>query len=95
MKNNKIISKKNSLNFVSDNYKMKENYKSRDLIVANLEYVSSVYNPNGTMIKTTKQKYIFEKINDSGKIRYREIFTGFIADTKNHCFDLPYVVNIK
>ena len=47
------------------------------------------------MIETTKQKYIFEITNIEGNIRYREIFTGFIADVEEHYFDLPYVVNIK
>ena len=36
------------------------------------------------------------KINENGKTRYREIFTGFIFDSNesSHYFDLPYVVNI-
>jgi len=84
-----------SLNFKSKNYNMSDNYKSSDLVIANLEYVSSAYTPNGPMVERTSQKYIFEKIKESGSIRYREIFTGFIADTENHYFDLPYVVNIK
>ena len=47
------------------------------------------------MIKQTEQKYIFELLNENGKIRYREIFTGFVADAEeSHYFDLPYVVNI-
>ena len=47
------------------------------------------------LFKTTKQRYIFEKIEEDGKVRYREVFTGFIADTESAYFDLPYVVNIK
>ena len=34
-------------------------------------------------------------LNENGKIRYREIFTGFVADAEeSQYFDLPYVVNI-
>ena len=40
------------------------------------------------------QKQIdWKKIKESGSIRYREIFTGFIADTENHYFDLPYATH--
>lgn len=87
--------KKESLNFKSDNYKMNDNYVTNNLVVANLEYISSEPTPYGPMVKQTKQKYIFELLNENGKIRYREIFTGFIADVEeSHYFDLPYVVNI-
>ena len=84
-----------SLKFKSENYKMKDNYNKDDLVVANLEYVMSAYTDFGPMVKTTKQRYIFEKIEEDGKVRYREVFTGFIADTESAYFDLPYVVNIK
>lgn len=87
--------KKESLNFKSDNYKLNDNYKTDNLVVANLDYISSKLTPYGPMVKQTKQKYIFELLNENGKIRYREIFTGFVADAEeNHYFDLPYVVNI-
>lgn len=87
--------KNNQLNFKSDNYKINDSYKTDDLVVANLEYISSEATPYGPMVKQTEQKYIFEMLNENGKTRYREIFTGFIADAEeNHYFDLPYVVNI-
>ena len=87
--------KNNQLNFKSDNYKINDSYKTDDLVVANLEYISSEATPHGPMVKQTEQKYIFELLNENGKIRYREIFTGFIADAEeSHYFDLPYVVNI-
>lgn len=86
----------NSAEVNSDNYKMQERYKSDNLVIGNLEYVSSEVTPFGPMVKQSTQKYIFEKINENGKTRYREIFTGFIADCKGYVcyFDLPYVVNI-
>ena len=85
----------NSLSFKSENYHMKDSYNSDDLIVANLEYISNEATPYGPMVIQTEQKYIFEILNESGKIRYREIFTGFIADAdESHYFNLPYVVNI-
>ena len=87
--------KKESLNFKSDNYKMNDNYVTNNLVVANLEYISSEPTMYGPMIKQTEQKYIFELLNENGKIRYREIFTGFVADAEeSHYFDLPYVVNV-
>ena len=94
-KRNKKSEAKDSLNFKSKNYNMSDNYKSSDLVIANLEYVSSSYTPNGPMVERTNQKYIFEKIKESENVRYREIFTGFIADTETNYFDLPYVVNVK
>ena len=47
------------------------------------------------MVETTKQKYIFEKVEENERERYREVFTGFVANTSEEYFDLPYVVNIK
>ena len=87
--------KNDQLNFKSDNYKMNDSYKTDDLVVANLEYISSEVTPYGPMVKQTEQKYIFEMLNENGKTRYREIFTGFIADAEeSNYFDLPYVVNV-
>lgn len=75
-------------------YKMKNNYSADKLIVANFERISSEATMYGPMVETTEQKYLFEiyKINGS-EIKYREIFTGFIANDKEKFFDLPYVVN--
>ena len=87
--------KNDSLNFKSENYQMKDSYNVDNLVVANLEYISSEVTPNGPMVKTTTQKYIFENLHENGKTRYREIFTGFIAESEGHYFDLPYIVNIK
>ena len=87
--------KNDSLNFKSENYQMKDNYNVDNLVVANLEYISSEATPYGPMVKKTTQKYIFEILNENGKTRYREIFTGFIADCEeSNYFDLPYAVNI-
>ena len=86
---------KNDLqSFKSEKYQMKESYNAKNLVVANLEYISSDSTPYGPVVKKTTQKYIFEVLNENNKERYREVFTGFIADSKNHYFDLPYVVNI-
>ena len=74
---------------------MQDSYKAANLVVANLEYISSEGTPYGPMVKTTTQKYIFEILNENSKNRYREIFTGFIVDSEErHYFDFPYVVNI-
>lgn len=86
--------KDDKINFKTDNYIMKDSYKTDNLVVANLEYVSSEVTPNGPMVKRTSQKYIFEMLIEEDEIRYRELFTGFIADEESHYFDLPYVVNV-
>ncbi len=84
--------KNNSLNLNNENYQMKDSYYSNNIVVANLEYISNDEMP---MVIQTNQKYIFEVINENNKIRYREIFTGFIADSEeSNYFNLPYVVNI-
>jgi len=92
--------RKNKNEFGDKNYKMKEYYEADNLIVAKLQIISGDYIEDGPMIETTEQKYIFEIIREKQKIRYREIFTGFITDniddTKEnninfHYFNLPYV----
>lgn len=84
------------LDFQTKNYQMNDTYKTENLVVGNLQYISSKYTGgSGPKVETTKQKYIFEKIEVDDNIRYREVFTGFIADTDSNYFDLPYVINIK
>ena len=86
--------KKEKLDFETQGYIMPDLLDSNNLVVANLEFVSNRVTTNGPMVETTGQKYIFEKINDNGKIRYREVFTGFIADNGGASyFNLPYVVS--
>ena len=75
-------------------YVMKDNYNVDDLMVGNFNYVSSNVTEGGIKEVQTDQKYFFEEVLDNGKIKYREIFTGFIADAEeNGYFDIPYVVN--
>lgn len=84
------------LDFGDNNYQMKDKYEANSLVVANLEIISNEITDFGSpKIETTKQKYIFEIIDDNNIVRYREIFTGFIADEKTKYFMLPYVTNIK
>ena len=79
--------------FGDEEYQMKDNYDTSKLVIARLKRVSRGYVTGGPMIKTTCQKYIFEVIEDrrGEEIRYREVFTGFIADSKAENFNLPYV----
>lgn len=86
---------KSTLNFKTENHSMNDNYNSENLVVANLEYVSSEYTDYGPMVKRTKQRYLFEKVEGEEGVRYREVFTGFVANTQEEYFDLPYAVNIK
>ena len=84
---------KEKLNFETQGYIMPEFFNSDNLVIANLEFVSNRVTTNGPMVETTEQKYIFERINDNGKERFREVFTGFVADSNEAAyFNLPYVV---
>lgn len=85
----------NIVDFKTKNYEMSESYESANLVVANLQYISSRYTDYGPMVETTKQKYIFEVITQEEETRYREVFSGFVANDKEEFFDLPYVVNVK
>ena len=87
--------KKENLDFETYGYIMPELFDSNNLVVANLEFVSNRVTTNGPMVETTEQKYIFERISDNGKERFREVFTGFVADNGDaKYFNLPYVVSI-
>lgn len=79
--------------FGTDNYKMKDYYDADNLVVANLQRLSSTVTEFGPMIETTEEKYIFEVIAIEEEIKYREVFTGFIANDYKEYFDLPYVVS--
>lgn len=90
--------------FGDNEYSMKEKYNTNELIVANLQRISSAYVPYGPIIETTNQKYIFEKIENNNNIKYREIFTGFITEcldntdkneTTIQFFGFPYVYKPK
>ncbi len=84
------------LDFENIGYVMPDYFDSDNLVVANLEYVSNRVTSCGPMVETTSQRYLFEKIDENGKIRYREVFTGFVADSGEAAyFNLPYVVFIK
>ena len=91
---------KNKLIFEEKNYKMKKEFDANNLLVGNLETITSGNIYDSPMIKITKQKYIFELRKDG---KYREIFTGFLADKVNNTengisfkyFDLPYINNIE
>ena len=88
--------KKKKAEIVKDNcYSMIDEYDSSNLVVGNLQYLSSKIDSGGPSLRTTRQKYIFEKIEQDGKTMYREVFTGFVADSEeSNCFDLPYVISI-
>ena len=92
---------KKKLVFEEKNYKMKKEYSADKLFVGNLETISSYgIDEDGPVVKITKQKYIFELKKDG---KYREIFTGFLAEKVNNAengisfkyFNLPYVNNIE
>ncbi len=77
-------------------YSMKDYYKSRNLVIGNLSYISNQSDAYEPMVITTAQKYIFETIDDEDSIKYQEIFTGFVASEEDlQFFNLPCVVNIE
>lgn len=91
---------KKKLVFEEKNYKMKKEYDADKLLVANLETITGDNIEEGPMIKITEQKYIFELKKDG---KYREIFTGFLAENADDSKDgisfkyfyLPYATNIE
>ena len=96
-------SKENSIDLGDKNYKMKDFYNAEDIFVGCFERVSSRIDMDdldfGPNIETTEQKYFFEKIKEDGKIKYREIFTGFITesmfDSESSYFNFPYICEIS
>ena len=80
---------------LSKSYNMEESYLTADIVVGNLEYVSSAYTPHGPMVETTKQKYFFRLVEDGEDQKYQELFTGYVTNTESQYFDVPYVVNVK
>jgi len=64
--------------------------KDDSLIVACLNRCLDEVMKFGPMYETTEQKYIFEPVVDGDNIKYREIFTGFIANVGLEYFMLPY-----
>lgn len=65
----------------NNDYQMKKSYNADTLVVANLQRLLMDKETFESKSEITEQKYLFELINDNGKSRYREIFTGFIIDT--------------
>lgn len=88
---------KSYINFLPpENYVMNEMYDAEKLVVGKLEYISSEVTEFGPMIKKTNQNYIFEPTIIDDVIKYKEVFTGFVAgDKEEGYFDLPYVVDIE
>lgn len=84
-----MFGKNNS--FGDKGYQMKNRYKVDQIVVAPFQRISS--SDLGPLVETTEQKYIFEVIVRDGKTKYREIFTGFIANTEEKDFNLPYIIN--
>ena len=86
--------KKEELKFETDKYIMPEFFDASKLVVANLELVSN--EGEFPTISTTNQKYIFEKVEENSKLRYKEVLTGFLTDPEDNChyFNYPYPVNI-
>ena len=74
---------------IKEDYRKKE-YNTDNLVIANLVVDAS----NMIFIGTTDHRYIFENITEEGKEKYREIFTGFVAEKAQDLSDLPYLKNI-
>jgi len=64
--------------FEKSNYKMKDTYATKDLVIGKLQMINVLDKEN--KVKTTKQKYIFERIIKDNDTKYRELCTGIIVD---------------
>ncbi len=89
----RLVNKSLSKNFSSLNYVMKKEYNADVLVIGKLEQIS----PESCVThKRTSQYYIFEPILVNDKLKYQEVFTGFIAgDSHEGYFNLPYVVCLE
>lgn len=94
----KFNSKNKNDFFETSNYRMKPEYNTKNLAVGRFCSVSNVPNEdgNGPIDKVTDQIYLFEKLTyNDGSIKYREVFTGFVSDTKGEYFNMPFVVDVE
>lgn len=83
--------------FGDKNYTMKKSYQADELVVAELKRISNDFDFEelSVAVITTEQKYLFEIVWEDAKMKYREVFTGFIANDKSEYINLPYVGNPK
>lgn len=81
--------------FGDKDYTMKESYQADELVVAELKRISNDFDFEelSIAVNTTEQKYLFEIVWEDGKMKYREVFTGFITNDKSKFINLPYVGN--
>lgn len=75
---------------IKEDYRKKE-YNTDNLVIANLVVDAS----NMIFIGTTDHRYIFENITEEGKEKYREIFTGFVAEKAPFHYDYEEVKEKK
>ena len=94
-KKKKVVVEEEVLDFETKDYIMPKRLNADSLVVANLESITN--RTRIPMVETTNQVYIFEVIKDEETERYREVFTGFLAQKEGNTnyFHLPYVVNVK
>lgn len=60
----------------------KENFRTDTLVVAHLQKMINGCTNLESITEPTQQKYIFETIMYEDTIKYRDVFTGIIFDTK-------------
>ena len=73
--------------------KIKDGVLFDDIVIANLEMISSTVTPYGPVLEKMNLKHLLTKVD--GVDKYREIFTGLYFDcagTNSYYFDYPYVV---
>lgn len=86
--------KKKNISMINKNYRMKEMYEADNLVVGKFRKITDKYIDGKQVDTTTELKYIFEMIIVDKEIKYQEIFTGYIVDTKENCFNVPFLVDI-
>lgn len=79
-------------------------YDISSLVIGRLQRMNNLRGNGGPSIESTKQRYVFEVINDKDVIKYKEIFTGYVAFSINNTildgydtkyFGFPYVYDIE
>lgn len=86
--------KKKNIGMINKNYRMKEMYEADNLVVGKFKTITDKYTDGKQVDTTTELKYIFEMIIVDKEIKYQEIFTGYIVDTKDNCFNVPFLVDM-
>lgn len=82
------------LNFFTKRNNANEVYKTEELVIGRLQYVSDEYTEAAPLHKKTNMYYIFKPIIVEGIVRYLDVLTGLIVDDMAKYFNTPYIADV-